>query len=476
MSKNKVSSITNREDNFAQWYTDIVKKADLIDYSMIKGCVYFKPNGYSIWENIQKNLDTIFKSMGHENVYLPMFLPESLLKKEADHIAGFAPEVAYVTKVGDEVLDEPLVVRPTSEVLFCELFKTIIHSHRDLPKLYNQWCSVVRWEKTTRPFLRTSEFLWQEGHTVHASSKEAKAHAIKMLDLYVNFFENYLAIPVIKGVKTDKEKFAGADSTFTIEALMYDGKALQSGTSHYLGNSFAKAFDITYTDKNNKLNNPYQTSYGISTRTIGGLIMVHGDDSGLVLPPKIAPIQVIIVPIMQKKEGVLEKALELETLIKTIATVKIDLTDKSPGWKFSEYEMKGIPLRLEIGPRDIENNNCILSRRDTGEKTTVSLNNINEEIIILLDKIQKNMFKVALKRRDENTRDAYNFDEFCEIIEEKQGFVKAMWCGSLECEENIKEKTTASSRCIPFGTTKISDRCVYCGSSANKTVIWGKAY
>ncbi len=476
MSKKTVTSITNREIDFSQWYTDIVKKAELIEYSNVKGCIYFKPNGYGIWENIQKIVDSKFKNLGHENVYLPMFIPESLLQKEADHIEGFAPEVAYVTQVGNEVLEERLVVRPTSEVLFCELYKSVLESHRDLPKLYNQWCSVVRWEKTTRPFLRTSEFLWQEGHTVHDSAKEAKAHTLTMLDVYVDLFENYLAVPVIKGIKTEKEKFAGANSTYTIEALMFDGKALQCGTSHFLGNSFAKAFDVTYTDKNNKLKSPYQTSYGISTRSIGSIIMVHGDNNGLVLPPKIAPTQIIIVPIRQNKEIVQEKSLQIKEVLSKLFSVKLDLSDKTPGWKFNEYEMKGIPLRIEIGPKDIENNSCILARRDTGEKTTVSLDNIENTVSNMLDSIQKNMFETARKRRDENIREAHTFDEFTNIIETKQGFVKAMWCGDVACEEKIKEITTASSRCIPFGSSKINDKCVCCGKDATKAVIWGKAY
>lgn len=473
---NNVEAITNMEVDFAQWYTDVVKKAELIDYSSVKGCMILRPYGYAIWEIIQNYLDKIFKQTNHENVYMPIFIPESLLQKEKDHVEGFAPEVAFVTHGGNEELTERLCVRPTSETLFCEHYSNIIQSHRDLPKLYNQWCNVVRWEKTTRPFLRTTEFLWQEGHTVHATLEEAEEETLKMLNIYSDFFENYLAIPVIKGKKTEKEKFSGAQSTYTIESLMHDGKALQSATSHNLGDHFAKAFDIQYTDKNNKLQYCYQTSWGITTRSIGAIIMVHGDNNGLVLPPKIAPIQVIIIPIASHKEGVLEKAKEISEKIENFARVKLDSSNKSPGWKFSEYEMKGVPIRLEIGPKDIEKNKAVLVRRDNGEKIEISLDNLEEEIKALLQKIQENLYNNALSLLQEKTYNATTLDEFEKIIKEKSGFIKAMWCGDKNCEDKIKELTTATSRCMPFNQEKISDKCVCCGNKANHMVYWAKAY
>lgn len=477
MAKDKlVTAITSMEEDFAQWYTDVVKKAELIDYSSVRGCMILRPNGYAIWENIQKELDGRFKQTGVENVYMPLFIPESLLQKEKDHVEGFAPEVAWVTHGGSEKLQERLCVRPTSETLFCDLYSNIVQSYRDLPKLYNQWCSVVRWEKTTRPFLRSMEFLWQEGHTAHATAEEAEERTIQMLNLYAEFCENVLAIPMIKGKKTDKEKFAGAHSTYTIEALMHDGKALQSGTSHNFGDGFAKAFDIQYTDKENKLQYVHQTSWGMSTRLIGAVIMVHGDNSGLVLPPKIAPNQVVIVPIMQKKEGVLDKANELKQRISKVARVILDDSDKSPGWKFSEHEMRGVPVRVEIGPRDIENNQAVLSRRDSGEKITVNLDNIEEEITKLLNAIQVDLLEKARKHRDSHTYTATNMDEFEKTINETPGFIKAMWCGDEACELSIKEKTGATSRCMPFEQENISDTCVCCGKKAKTMVYWGKAY
>lgn len=477
MAKEKklVEAITSMEEDFAQWYTDVVKKAELCNYSSIKGCMILRPNGYAIWENIQRELDARFKEVGVENVYMPMFIPESLLQKEKDHVEGFAPEVALVTKGGLETLQEPLVVRPTSETLFCDLYANIVQSYRDLPKLYNQWCSVVRWEKTTRPFLRTSEFLWQEGHTAHASEEEAEEFTIKMLNLYADFCEEVLAIPMIKGKKTDKEKFAGADSTYTIEAMMHDGKALQSGTSHNFGDGFARAFEIQYTDKENKLQYVHQTSWGMSTRLIGALIMVHGDDSGLVLPPRIAPTQVMIIPIMQKKEGVLEKAFQLKEQLSHYR-VKVDDTDKSPGWKFSEQEMRGVPIRIEIGPKDIEANQAVIVRRDTREKITVSLNDIEKCVEIVLNQMQKDMLERAREHRDAHTYIAHNKEEFKELITNKQGFIKAMWCGEVECELKIKEETTATSRCMPFEQEEISDTCVCCGKKAKAMVYWAKAY
>lgn len=475
-NKKLVEEITSMNVDFAQWYTDVVKKAELVEYSSIRGCMIIRPYGYAIWENIQKNLDARFKATGHENVYMPMFIPESLLQKEKEHVEGFAPEVAWVTHGGEEKLTEKLCVRPTSETLFCDHYANIIHSYRDLPKLYNQWCSVVRWEKTTRPFLRTMEFLWQEGHTAHATAEEAQEETIRMLNVYADFCEEVLAIPVIKGRKTDKEKFAGAKATYTIESLMHDGKALQSGTSHNFGDGFAKAFGIQYTDRDNQLKYVHQTSWGMSTRIIGAIIMVHGDDSGLVLPPMVAPVQVIVIPVAQHKEGVLEKANEIKNRLSTFARVKIDDSDKMPGWKFSEYEMKGVPVRLEIGPKDLEKNQAVLVRRDNGEKLVVSLDEIEEKVSWLLGDVQKGLLEKARKLRNEKTYIAKTMDEFEKIMNETPGFIKAMWCGSRECEDMIKEKTGATSRCIPFEQENISDKCICCGKPAEKMVYWGKAY
>lgn len=477
MAKEKmVTAITSMKEDFAQWYTDVVKKAELIDYSSVRGCMILRPNGYAIWENIQKELDARFKATGVENVYMPLFIPESLLQKEKDHVEGFAPEVAWVTQGGGEKLQERLCVRPTSETLFCDLYSNIVQSYRDLPKLYNQWCSVVRWEKTTRPFLRSMEFLWQEGHTAHATAEEAEERTIQMLNIYADFCEQVLAIPMIKGKKTDKEKFAGAHSTYTIEALMHDGKALQSGTSHNFGDGFARAFDIQYTDKENKLQYVHQTSWGMSTRIIGAIIMVHGDDSGLVLPPRIAPTQVMIIPIAQKKPGVLEKAAELKERLASVCRVGLDDSDKTPGWKFSEYEMRGIPVRVEIGPKDIEAGQCILARRDTGEKITVSLDNIENEVTALLDRIQADMLEKATKHRDSHTYTATSMEELGKIVNETPGFVKAMWCGDEACENKIKEEYSVTSRCMPFEQEHIDDKCVCCGKPAKTMVYWGKAY
>lgn len=475
--KKMVEQITSMEVDFAQWYTDVVKKADLIDYTSVKGCMVFKPAGYAIWELIQKQMDERFKATGVENVYLPMFIPESLLEKEKDHVEGFAPEVAWVTQGGLQPLQERMCVRPTSETLFCDFYKNEVHSYRDLPKVYNQWCSVVRWEKETRPFLRSREFLWQEGHTIHATFEEAEERTIQMLNLYADFCEEVLAIPVIKGRKTDKEKFAGAEATYTIEALMHDGKALQSGTSHNFGDGFAKAFDIQFTDKDNKLKYPFQTSWGSTTRLIGAIIMVHGDDNGLVLPPRVAPVQVVIVPIRQQQEGVLDKAAEIrEALAGRGMRVKIDDTDKSPGWKFAEAEMRGIPVRVEIGPKDIEAGKAVLARRDTGEKTECAIEALPETIEKLLDTIQKDMLEKARERRDSQTYTAKTKEEFDKLFAEKSGFVKAMWCGDVECENKIKEEMSVTSRCMPFEQEKIADTCVCCGRPAKKLVYWGRAY
>ena len=475
--KKLVEAITSREDDFTQWYTDVVKKAELMDYSSVKGCMIFKPNGYAIWENIQKQLDARFKETGVENVYMPMFIPESLLQKEKDHVEGFAPEVAWVTHGGLEELQERLCVRPTSETLFCELFAKTVQSHRDLPKVYNQWCSVVRWEKTTRPFLRSSEFLWQEGHTVHATAEEAEERTVQMLNLYAQFLEEVLAIPVVKGRKTDKEKFAGAEATYTIEALMHDGKALQSGTSHNFGDGFAKAFGIQYTDKENKLQYCHETSWGMSTRLIGAIIMVHGDDSGLVLPPRVAPTQVMVVPINQKKEGVLDKAYDVKDALSKDFRVKIDASDKQPGWKFAEQEIQGIPVRVELGPKDIENNQCVIVRRDTREKTVVSLDELSTKLAEILETMQADMLARAKEFLNSHITDARNYAEFVQKAETKTGFIRGMWCESLDCELKIKEDTGVTSRCMPFDDQEqISNVCVCCGKPAHKLVYWGKAY
>lgn len=475
-NKKMVEEITSMDEDFARWYTDIVKKAELIEYASIKGCMVLRPYGYAIWENMQSIMDGMIKETGHKNVYMPMFIPESLLQKEKDHVEGFAPEVAWVTHYGDEKLTERLCIRPTSETLFCDHYKKVISSYRDLPKLCNQWCSVMRCEKTTRPFLRTAEFLWQEGHTAHATAEEAQEETIKMLNVYADFFKDALAIPVVKGQKTEKEKFAGAEATYTIESLMHDGKALQSGTSHNFGDGFAKAFGIQYTDKENKLRYVHQTSWGTTTRMIGAVIMVHGDDSGLMLPPKIAPIQVVVIPIAAHRPGVTEKADEIYNTLKKTYRAEIDTSEKNPGWKFSEYEMKGVPIRVEIGPRDLENNSAVIVRRDTREKIFVSIDELPEKIGETLEAIHKNMYNKALENLNARTNPAKDFDEFKKVLEEKGGFVKAMWCGNRECEDEIKAQTAATSRCMPFEQETISDKCVCCGKPAKKLVYWAKAY
>ena len=480
MTKNEklVESITSMDEDFAQWYTDIVKKAELIEYTSVKGCMVIRPYGYAIWENMQKILDARFKELGHENVCMPMFIPESLLNKEKDHVEGFAPEVAWVTHGGNEKLEERLCVRPTSETLFCEHYANIVHSYRDLPKLYNQWVSVVRWEKTTRPFLRSREFLWQEGHTIHATAEEAVEETERMLNVYADFCEHALAMPVVKGKKTESDKFAGAVSTYAIEALMHDGKALQAGTSHYFGDGFAKAFGITYTDKNNTVCVPHQTSWGVTTRLIGAIIMTHGDDNGLVLPPAVAPIQVVIVPVAQHKEGVLEKANELyETLKAAGIRVKLDDSEQSPGWKYSEYEMKGVPLRIEIGPRDIEEGHCVAVERHNRNKTFIPLGELVEKVNERLKAVHDGMYEKALENQKRRTYACRSVDEINKALAEKgDGFVKAMWCGDEECEKKVKEQTGAGSRCIPFEQEQIDDKCVCCGKPAKCMVIWGKAY
>lgn len=473
-----VEQITSMDVDFAKWYTDIVKKAELIEYTSVKGCMVIRPYGYAIWENIQRILDGMFKETGHENVCMPMFIPESLLNKEKDHVEGFAPEVAWVTHGGSEKLEERLCVRPTSETLFCEHYANIIHSYRDLPKLYNQWVSVVRWEKTTRPFLRSREFLWQEGHTIHATAEEAVKETEQMLNCYARFCEESLAMPVVKGKKTESDKFAGAVSTYAIEALMHDGKALQAGTSHYFGDGFAKAFGIEYTDKENKRVNPHQTSWGVTTRLIGAIIMTHGDDNGLVLPPAVAPIQVIIIPIAQHKEGVLDRANELYNRLKSAGVrVKLDDSDNSPGWKFSEYEMKGVPIRLEIGPKDIENNQCVLVTRHNREKSFISLDELEDAVIKKLKDVHDGLYEKALQNRENKTYRCKSIEEIAKTLDEKgDGFIKAMWCGDEACENEVKEKTGAGSRCIPFEQENIDDKCVCCGKPAKHMVLWGKAY
>ncbi|MEA4815134.1 MAG: proline--tRNA ligase [Oscillospiraceae bacterium] len=473
----QVDAITRRDTDFTQWYTDVCVKAELIGYTTVKGMFVLRPYGYAIWENIQKELDGRFKATGHENVSMPLFIPESLLQKEKDHIEGFAPECAWVTMGGNEKLEERLCVRPTSETLFCSHWADVVHSWRDLPKLYNQWCSVVRWEKTSRPFLRHREFLWQEGHTLHATPEEAIAETEQQLETYADLCENVLAMPVIRGCKTDKEKFAGAERTYTIECMMHDHTALQGGTSHYFGNGFPTAFDIAFSDKNNQLVHPYETSWGLSTRIIGGLIMTHGDDNGLVLPPRVAPIQTVVLPIAQHKEGVLDAARALADRLGAMGIrVKVDDSDQSAGWKFAQYEMKGVPLRVEIGPRDIEKNECVAARRDTGEKTVISLDTLEDSIRALMDDIHNNMYAMAKKNMEDNTFEAETVEEVKKIVDGKGGFVKTKWCGSTECENAMKERAGVTSRCVPFVQDGKTGVCPICGKQSVKTVIWGVAY
>ncbi len=474
--KKLVEAITPMERDFAQWYTDIVKKAELMAYTEVRGCMAVEPYGWAIWENIQKILDARFKELGHQNVAMPLLIPESLLEKEKDHVKGFAPEVAWVTMGGNEKLPERLCIRPTSETLFCDHFARVVHSYRDLPKLYNQWCSVVRWEKTTRPFLRTAEFFWQEGHTIHETAQEAQAETERMLNVYADFCERKLAMPVIKGRKTESEKFAGAVATYTIEAMMHDGKALQSGTSHYFGDGFSRAFGVTFQGRDNSVCYPFQTSWGFSTRIIGGIIMTHGDDSGLVLPPAVAPVQVVVVPVAQHKPGVLEKAHELEQRLKGRFRVKMDDSDQTPGWKFAQYEMKGVPLRLEIGPKDIAKDQCVLVRRPDRAKLPTPLDGLEDAVAEQLDQVRRILYDRALKRREDMTYDAHTLDEMKEIADTRPGFVRAMWCGDPACEAKIKEVAGLSSRCIPFEQERIADTCVCCGRPAKELVYWGKAY
>ncbi len=475
--KKQVEQITDMEVDFAKWFTDVCKKAELIDYSSVKGMFILRPYGYAIWENIQRIMDAEFKKYGHENVYLPMLIPESLLQKEKDHVEGFAPECAWVTYGGSEKLEERLCIRPTSETLFCEHYKNIIHSWRDLPKLYNQWCSVLRWEKTSRPFLRHREFLWQEGHTMHATAEEAREETQRMLNVYAGFMEHVLAMPVVKGQKTDKEKFNGAEETYTVECMMHDKKALQGGTSHYFGDGFARAFDITFTGKDNQPHYPHQTSWGVSTRMIGGIIMTHGDNSGLVLPPRVAPIQVVVIPVAQHKEGVIEaNRAVMDRLIAAGFRVKMDDSDQSPGWKFAEYEMKGVPLRLELGPKDMEKNQCVLVRRDSGEKVFVSLDGIEETVGTMLDAIHDGLYAKAKRNLEDNTYACASLEEVREKMAAQGGFAKTMWCGDEACELRMKEEVGVTSRCIPFAQEHLGDTCAICGKPAKHMVYWGVAY
>ncbi|MDD4183936.1 MAG: proline--tRNA ligase [Candidatus Izemoplasmatales bacterium] len=472
-----VKEITSRDVDFAKWYTDVCKKAELMDYSDAKGFIIYRPYGYSIWENIQAFLNGLLKETGHENVYFPLVIPESLFQKEADHVEGFAPETAIITIGGKEELTERLIIRPTSEVLFCDHYAKVVSSYRDLPKKYNQWCSVVRWEKTTRPFLRGSEFLWQEGHTIHATEEEARAETLGILDLYNQIGTDLLAIPFIRGRKTDKEKFAGAEETYAIEALMHDNKALQSGTTHYFGTGFAEAFNIQFQDKDKVLKHVYQTSWGVSTRLIGAIIMVHGDDNGLVLPPYAAPIQVMIVPIQQTKPGVMEASSKLRDELKISGyRVRIDDSDKSPGWKFADSEMKGIPIRIEIGPRDLEMNQCLLAIRHNGEKMAVPLNNVTEMMAELFKDIHDKMYEKAKRHVDKNTQVVTDYETFKRLMAENAGYIKMMWCGDEACENKIKEDTAATARCIPFEQEHLGDVCPVCGKKAKQMVLFAKAY
>ena len=478
MSKdNFVNEITNIDEDFAKWYTDIVIKAELADYTDTKGCIAIRPYGYEIWENIKEYADKKFKEIGVKNTYFPLLIPENLLQKEKDHVKGFSPEVAWVNEAGSNKLDERLCIRPTSETIISTMYSKWLSSYRDLPFLYNQWCNVLRWEKETRPFLRSREFLWQEGHTIHETEKEAKEFTLKMLDIYSDIVENLLAIPVIKGRKTESEKFAGADETYTIETLMRDGKALQSATSHYFGQNFSKPFNIKFQNKEGKEEYAYQTSWGITTRLIGAIIMAHGDDRGLKLPPKVAPIQVNIIPIKVKDETVMNKVNEIYNDLKDIYRIKIDDRDNyTVGYKFNDSEMRGIPLRIEIGPRDLENNKCIIVRRDTLEKIEVSLDDLKKEIDILLNDIHNNMYKICEKRMIEKTSIAKSIEEFEKNINNNQGFIKAMWCGDNACEEKIKALTSAKSRCIPFNEEKLDDKRFCCGKEAKHMVYFGRQY
>ena len=472
-----VEAITPMEVDFAKWYTDICLKAELVDYASVKGFMILRPYGYAIWENIQRIMDGMFKKTGHVNVAMPVLIPESLLKKEGELVEGFAPEVAWVTMGGSEKLEERYCIRPTSETLFCEHYKNVIHSHRDLPKLYNQWCSVLRWEKTSRPFLRHREFLWQEGHTMHATEEEAREETMRMLNLYADFMENVLAMPVVRGRKTDKEKFNGAEETYTVECMMHDRKALQAGTSHYFGDGFARAFDITFTGRDNQLHYPHQTSWGVSTRMIGGIIMTHGDNNGLVLPPRIAPIQAIVIPVAQHKEGVLDAAAALLDRLKAAGIrAQMDDSDQSMGWKAAQYEMKGVPLRVEIGPKDMEKGQCCICRRDSGEKVFVPLAELEAKVQELLDAVHDGLFQRAKQNLEDHTKVCRTLDEVKSFMEGEGGFAKTMWCGELECELKMKEQAGVTSRCMPLKQEAVGDTCVCCGKPAKHMIYWGVAY
>ena len=475
--KKQVKAITSMSEDFAQWYTDICLKAELVDYASVKGFMILRPYGYAIWENIMSLMDAEFKKTGHQNVAMPVLIPESLLKKEGELVEGFAPEVAWVTMGGSSKLEERLAFRPTSETMFCDHWSHVLHSWRELPMKYNQWCSVIRWEKTTRPFLRSREFWWQEGHTIHETAAEAEAETEQQLWCYANFCRDALAMPVIPGRKTDKEKFAGAEATYTIEAMMKDGKALQSATSHFFGDKFSRAYNVTFTGRDNTLQYPFQTSWGSTTRLIGAVIMTHGDDNGLVLPPAIAPIQVVVIPVAQHKEGVLDAAYALESRIKALGLrVKTDDSDQSNGWKYAEYEMKGVPLRVEIGPKDMEKNQCVIARRDTGEKYFVPLEELEEKVQSLLKEIHDNLYESAKARLAANTFAFDSVEALKAAQEEHTCFAKTMWCGDEACEVAMKEQAGVSSRCIPFEQEHLGDTCPVCGKPAKKMVIWGVAY
>ena len=472
----KNDAITRQEDDFAQWYTDVCKKAELMEYSTVKGFIIYRPYGYAIWEQIQKYLDQRFKETGHENVYMPMVIPESLFAREKEHIEGFAPECLIANIGGNAPIDDPLIIRPTSEVLFCDHYSRIIKSYRDLPKLYNQWCSVVRWEKTTRPFLRGAEFLWQEGHTMHETEEEARTETLRMLQIYDDCGRDLLAIPFSTGQKTDKEKFSGALETYSIEALMPDGKALQSGTTHFFGDGFAKAFGIQFQGRDGKLTSPFQTSWGVSTRLIGATIMVHGDDNGLVLPPQVAPIQVVVIPVAMNKPGVLTAARDVAKLLEESGLrVKLDDSDKSPGWKYSEWEMKGVPLRVELGPRDIEKAQVVLAKRNTGEKIFCPLSELKEKAQELLKVIHKEMYEKALKYLLDHTTEVRSVDELNAALG-RGGYAKMMWCGERGCEDKVKEMFNATARCLPFNQIAFDETCPICGKKAKKVVLFAKAY
>ncbi len=481
MSKKKeqefVKEVTPMEEDFARWYTDIVIKTDMVDYSPVKGCMVIKPYGYGVWEEIVDALDKRLKETGHKNAYFPLLIPESNLTKEADHFEGFAPEVLWVTQGGSEELTERLFIRPTSETIILPMYSKWVQSYRDLPVLINQWCNVVRWEKTTRPFLRTAEFLWQEGHTLHATADEAEEETLKILELYRQLTEDELAMPVILGVKSDKEKFAGAVRTYTMEAMMHDGKALQAGTSHNLGQNFSKMFDVLYLDRDGVRKHGWSTSWAITTRLIGGIIMTHGDNRGLKMPPRVAPIQVVVLPIAFHKEGVLDKAYEIKSQLAKKFRVELDERDEySAGWKFNYWEMKGVPLRLEIGPRDIEKNQVMAVRRDTLEKFTLPMDGLTERIDEILADIHKTMFEMALKNREEKTFVSEDYEEIKTLMKENKGFVKIMWCGDVECEDKLKADTSATIRCIPLEQENLRDICPMCGRKAKHMIVIGKAY